>query len=135
MFVFVPMKIISWNVQGLNGVQVMQEIKILTRIHKPNMIFLLETMVNETNLLRILPTFGFGHFDYVLPHNHSGDIVVLWNNGDIHASILSKEHRAIHMLVFYNSIQKLLVISGIMLQLNFVRKKRFGHIYLNLTLL
>ena len=68
------MKIISWNVQGLKGVQVMQEIKILNRIHKPNMLFLLETMVNEINLLRILSNLGFRHFDYVLPHNHSGGI-------------------------------------------------------------
>ena len=45
------MKIISWNVQGLKGVQVLQEITFLLRIHKPNMLFLIETLVNESNLL------------------------------------------------------------------------------------
>ena len=33
------------------------------------------------------------------PINHSGGIVVLWNNNGIHAPILSKEQRAIHLLV------------------------------------
>jgi len=78
------MKIISWNVQGLKGVQVMQEITFLLRIHKPNMLFLIETLVNESNLLRFLPKLGFAHFDYILPLNHyilplnhSGGIAVL----------------------------------------------------------
>ena len=33
------------------------------------------------------------------PVNHSGGIAVLWNNGIIHASILRKDQRAIHLLV------------------------------------
>jgi len=105
------------------------------KTHQPDLLFLLETMVSEANTKRIIHTLGFGNFDHMLPINHMGGIWVLWNNVNIMANVLLKEHRAIHMLVFYNSIQKLLVISGIMLQLNFVRKKRFGHIYLNLTLL
>jgi len=53
-------------------------------------LFLLETMVNEKNLLRIVPNLGFDHFDYVLPSSHSGGIVVLWCNNSIHASVLLK---------------------------------------------
>jgi len=91
----------------------MQEIKFLARLHKPNMFFLLETMVNEMNLLCILPQLGFCHFDYVLPCNHSGGIAVLWNSGDILASVLSKEQRAIHMLVHATTLAQTVVISSI----------------------
>jgi len=63
------------------------------------MIFLLETMFNEKNLLKIVPQMGFDYYDYMLPLNHSGGITVLWNNGNIHASTLLKEQRAIHTLI------------------------------------
>ena len=42
---------------------------------------------------------GFDHFDYVELFNHSGGLAALWDNGIIHASVLKKEQRAIHMLV------------------------------------
>jgi len=96
--------------------QVSQETQILLRIHKPDMMFLLETMVNEKNLLRILPTLGFEYFDYVPPYNHSGGIVVLWNNETIHASILSKEPRAIRMLLHDTALAQTVVISSIYTQ-------------------
>ena len=63
------------------------------------MIFLLQMVIKEKNLLKILPHMGFDHYDFVLPINHSGGITVLWNNGNIHASPLLKEPRAIHMLI------------------------------------
>ena len=68
------------------------------------MMFLLETMVHEKNTLNILPILGFDLFDYILRMNHSGGIVVLWNNGIIHASVLFKEPRAIHILILDLSV-------------------------------
>ena len=70
------MKIIRWNAQGLKKSQVSQEIKLLKRKFNLDILFLLETTVNEQNLLRILPTLGFDHFDYVLPTSHSVGITV-----------------------------------------------------------
>ena len=67
--------------------------------------FLLETLVNKKNILDILPKIGFEHFDYVEPVNHSGGLAVLWDNEVIHASVLKREQRAIHMLV-YDTVQK-----------------------------
>jgi len=119
------MKILSWNAQGLKRVQVTQEIKILLRIHKSNIIFLLETMVNETNLLRILPSLGFDDFDYVLPNNHSGGIVVLWNNGAIHASTLAKDQRIIHTLVHDTALAQTIVISSIYAPAQLRQKDQF----------
>ena len=77
------MIIISWNTQGAKKPQVIKEVKFLTRTYKADMIFLLETMVNEKKLLKILPRMGFDHYNYVLPLNHSGGITVLWNKGNI----------------------------------------------------
>ena len=70
-------------------------------------------MVNEKNTLRILPTLGYDHFDYVLPSNHSRGLAALWNNGVIHASVLYKEPRALHMLVHDTANAHTSVVSGI----------------------
>ena len=75
------MTIISWNIQGAKKPQAIKEVQFLTRSHKAGMIFLLETMVNEKNMLKVLPQMGFEHYNYVLPSNHSGEVAVLWNNG------------------------------------------------------
>jgi len=107
------MKIISWNVQGAKRAQVLLEIQFLKRTHKPNIVFLLETMVNEKKIRHIIPRIGFEHFDFIEPSNHSGGLAVLWNNANIHASILWKEQRAIHMLIHDPSITQNLIISGI----------------------
>jgi len=52
------MKIISWNVQGAKKMQVVQEAKFLIRTQKADMLFLLETMVNDSNINKILPLLG-----------------------------------------------------------------------------
>ena len=78
------------NVQSTKKAQVMQEIAFLKKTYKPELVFLSGTMVNKKNILNILPKMGFDHFDYVEPVNHSGGLAVLWDNGLIHASVLSK---------------------------------------------
>jgi len=88
------------NVQDTKKAQVLQEIYFLKRTHKPQIVFLSETLVNKKNILDILQKMGFAHFNYVEPVNHSGGLAVLWDNGVIHASVLKKEQRAIHMLVY-----------------------------------
>jgi len=100
-------------VQGTKKTQALQELLFLKRTHKPQIMFLLETLVNKANILDILPKMGFDHFDYVEPVNHSGGLAVLWDNGIIHASVLKKEQRAIHMLVYDTSKKCSSIVSGI----------------------
>ena len=107
------MKVVCWNVHGVKKTQVVQELKYLARTHKPDMLFLLETMVNESNIRRILPLMRFDHFDFVSPVNYSGGIAVLWNTENIHASALLKETRAIHILIHDPDKVQNSVISGI----------------------
>jgi len=45
--------------------------------------------------------------------NHSGDIAVLWNNDVNHVLVLTKEPRAIHMLVHDSENSKNSIIFGI----------------------
>jgi len=80
-------------------VQVLQEVQFLKCTHKPNILFILETMVNENNIRNILPQMDFEHFGFVVRSNHSGGVAVLWNNGIVCVSVLRKEQEAIHMLV------------------------------------
>ena len=105
------MRIISWNAQGMKKSQVLREVQFLKCVHKPNIMFILETMVNSKNVKTILPNTGFEHFDYVDPVNHSSGLAILWNNKTIYPSILSKEQRAIHLV--HNIEKKNVIVSGV----------------------
>ena len=83
-------------------------------------------MVDDQNITKILPLMGFDHYDYISPNNHSGGIAVLWNNGNIYASVLLKETRAIHMLVHDPKLAKNSIISGIYAPAQSSQKDFFG---------
>jgi len=85
------MKIVSWNVQGFKKPQVLQELLFLVCTHKPDIICILQTMVDEKHLMEIILKIDFDSFDYATSINHLGGIAILWNNGKIHASVLQKE--------------------------------------------
>ena len=93
------MKVFYWNIQGFKKAPVVPELKFLIKIHKPNILFLAETLVNEDHLLQIISSLGYNHFDHILPVQHSGGIAVLWNSDHVHVSILAKDERAIHVLI------------------------------------
>ena len=107
------MKIICWNVRGAKKAQVLEEVKFLKRIHKPDILFLIETLTNDSNSHNIIRRMGFRQFDYVPPSNHSGGLWVLWNNERLHAAVLSKEPRAIHLLVHDPNCNKNCIVSGV----------------------
>lgn len=98
------MKVICLNVQGAKKHQIREEIKLLSRRSCPDILILLETMMNKINRESIIAKLGLDHFDYVLPDNHSGGIWVLWNNANISAQIL---------LVYDKVIKKESIITGI----------------------
>ena len=129
------MKINGWNIQGIKKPQVLSEIKFLIRKHSSNLIFILETMVNENNIRKILPQLGFNHYDFVPWVNHLGAIAVLWNNGVVHASVLLKKHKAIHMLVYDTENLKNCIILGIYAPAQAREKNAFWNIYCNYMML
>ena len=107
------MKILAWNVQGAKKRYLAAEIRTLQKIHQPDLVFILETMVTEANTKRLISRLGFQCYDFSNPINHAGGIWVLWNNTNIKANVILKEDRAIHMLVFEYATQKFSILSGI----------------------
>jgi len=71
------MKNLYWNIQGIKKLQALGELNYLSRKHAPDLLFLLKTMVNSTNIQNILPKLGFDHYDFIPPVNHSGGLAVL----------------------------------------------------------
>ena len=107
------MKVICWNVRGAKKAQVLEEVKFLKRIHKPDIMFLIETLTNDSNSYNIIRRMGFRQFDFVPPSNHSGGLWALWNNDRVHAAVLSKEPRAIHLLIHDPSCNQNCIVSGV----------------------
>ena len=107
------MKVLSWNIQGIKKPQALQELRLLKQTHKPDILFIVETLVTDSHLLRVLPKLGFDYYDFISPINRAGGIAVLWNSGTIHASLLSKSNRAIHLLVNDTTYSMQSIISGI----------------------
>ena len=70
-------------------------------------------MVTDKHLHNILPRLRFEYYDFVPSTNHAGGIAVLLNSGSIHASVLKKTNRAIHLLVHDTSTMLSSIISGI----------------------
>jgi len=107
------MKVLSWNIQGIKKPQALQELNFLKQTHKPDILFILETLVTDTHLVHILPKLGFDYYEFVSLVNHAEGIAVLWNSVNIQASILSKSNRAIHLLVHDTLTSISSIISGI----------------------
>jgi len=98
------MKIIIWNVQGAKKAQLQLEVAFINRTINPDILFLIETMVNDLNAQSIIRTLGFRNFDFIFPNNHVGGIWALWKDYNVVLDIIAKEHRAIHCLYLKNLI-------------------------------
>jgi len=68
------MKIICWNVQGAKKSQLRHEVKFINRTIKPDILILLETLVNCQNSSLIIRQLGFQHSSTIPPVNHKGGI-------------------------------------------------------------
>src|SRR5687767_7396117 len=106
------MKNIAWNVCSAKRRHMVAKLKALVVNYKPDILFIIEIITNNTNSERIVKTLGFDKFEIVSPINHSGGLSALWNNDQIHAATLSTDSRAIHLLVFDPTRQKNCIITG-----------------------
>ena len=70
-------------------------------------------MLNDANNQKFLPQLGFDHFDYVTSVNLSGELAVLSNNDNVYMSVLTKNSRATHLLVYDFLHQSLTLLSGV----------------------
>ena len=68
------MKVVYWNVQGAKKPQLRLEVGFINHTIKPDILILLETMVNEQNADLIIRTLGFSHYERIPTDNHCGGI-------------------------------------------------------------
>jgi len=86
------MKLISWNLRGLNGPGKLRMLKNMVRMEKPQICFFQETKCNSTTLERILSKAWPGCQSVVVDASGaSGGLAIAWNSqaltlSDFHAS-------------------------------------------------
>jgi len=107
------MKVVCWNVQGAKKPQLRLEVGFITRTIRPDILILIETMVNEQNVDLIFKTLGFSHYERIPTNNHCGGIWCLWNSINVNVTIIAKETRAIHCHVIDNVHNKQCMLSAI----------------------
>jgi len=78
----------------------------INRTIKPDILVLLETMVNECNASRIVPSLGYQYYDTIPPTNHAGGTWLLWNTENVEVNIITKESKALYCLVHEKSTSK-----------------------------
>ena len=61
------MKVMAWNVQGAKKHQIRDEIRVINQTHRPDLLFMIETMVSEQTTRKLIAKLGFEHFDFVSP--------------------------------------------------------------------
>jgi len=107
------MKIICWNVQGAKKSQLQHEVGFINRTIKPDILTLLETLINCQNTELIIDQLGYRYSSTIPPVNHSEGIWLLWNDENVDVSIITKETRIIHCLVLDKLTTKECLLSTI----------------------
>jgi len=107
------MKIICWNVQGAKKSQLRQEVGFINRTINPDILILLETLVNCQNSSLIISQLGYKFSSTIPPVNHMGGIWLLWNDINVDVSIIAKEPRIMHCLVHDKLTSKDCILSAV----------------------
>jgi len=107
------MKIICGNVQGAKESQLRHEVGFINRTIKPDILILLETLVNCQNIDFIIKQLGYSYYSAVPPVNHTGGIWLLWNDENVDVSIIAKETRIMHCLVLDKLTAKECLLSAV----------------------
>lgn len=87
------MSFLSWNCRGLGNPATIQVLMDLVHSRKPNLIFLMETMVNKNRMESIRTKLGFKGCFVVDNVGHSGGLALLWGEGvEVDITGFSKHH-------------------------------------------
>lgn len=86
------MKLLCWNVRGAKGLRTFHDLKDLIRVHKPDLIFLIETKMTACQMGKLKSRLGMDEVLYV-PRNEenggaSGGLCFFWR-GNIEVSFIS----------------------------------------------
>ncbi|GAU48556.1 hypothetical protein TSUD_405720 [Trifolium subterraneum] len=92
------MIILSWNYRGLGGPSAIPNLRKLARLHKPDILFLSETLAYARHLETIRVMLGFDSCLAVDVEGRSGGLAVLWKESS-NCSILNYTRNFINLLV------------------------------------
>ncbi|KAK1360251.1 hypothetical protein POM88_044725 [Heracleum sosnowskyi] len=76
------MNALAWNCQGLGSPGKIQFLQDVTRIEKPNFIFLSETISSYVKMEKLCHNLGYEGLIVVEPQGKSGGIAMLWKNAE-----------------------------------------------------
>lgn len=122
------MKILRWNVRGLGHPRKIRALKMILKVHRPDIVFLSEAKLTSSNVCNIL-----FHFESNLPNYHivgcstacgdkDGGLILLWNN-DVNLSIFDYNKNCIDCYFlcdsYSNHVTRLSCVYGF---LNHVQK-------------
>lgn len=95
------MKIFSWNCRGAGSSQFVRVMKDLAKLHKPDIIVVMETRCGGPKAEKIIKKIGFDDFVKVDAIGFSGGIWVLWRN-PIQVFVSVIDDQFIHMKVAHD---------------------------------
>jgi len=107
------MKILCWNVQGAKKPHFPQEVGYIKRTVNPDILILLETMVNDCTADRIVKSLGYQFYDTIPTFNQTGGIWVLWNTVNVDVTVMAKEDRVLPCVVYEKSTAKQVLLSAV----------------------
>lgn len=74
------MRLISWNCRGLGNLRSVRDLNYLVEVHKPSILFLMETKIQKYQMEMIRSRLGFKNLFSVEGVGKSGGLVVLWDD-------------------------------------------------------
>ena len=106
------MKVLCWNIQGGKKPQAVTELLYLKNKYNPDIIFVIETLTNNSNSQRILKALHFHNKLIIDPVNHMGGMWVCWNNSTITVQHYVTHDRLAHLDILYKPHNKMYSILG-----------------------
>ncbi|XP_058724489.1 uncharacterized protein LOC131595962 [Vicia villosa] len=92
------MKILSWNCRGLSNPRAVPNLKKLAQQHRPDIIFLSETLANKRKMENIRVTLKFEACLSIDVEGRSGGLAVLWRNSEV-CSVLNFTRNFVNLMV------------------------------------
>lgn len=86
------MKILSWNCQGLGNLWIVKTLRDWCWREKPNIVFVMETMIDSGKLEKIRNSCGFREGVCISSEGNSGGLGFWWRDLKVETNSLSRHH-------------------------------------------
>ena len=96
---FMSMKILSWNCRGAGNDDFRSTFTELFRVHKPDLVILIETKVPFSSTGNFFINLGFNNSCIVDPVGRVGGIWVLWDSTNVTVNVITASNQVVHASV------------------------------------